>query len=39
MIEEKEYSKENVKKYLKKLKLDFPDVDSHLLEVALLQYF
>ena len=39
MIEEKEYSKENVKKYLKKLKIDFPDVDSHLLEVALLQYF
>jgi len=39
MIEEKEYSKENVKKYLKKLKLDFPDVDSHFLEVALLQYF
>ena len=38
MIEEKEYSPETVKKYLKKLKNDFPNVDTHFLEVALLQY-
>ena len=38
MIEDKEYSPDTVKQYLKKLKNDFPDVDTHFLEVALLQY-
>lgn len=37
-MEEKEYSPETVKKYLKKLKTDFPNIDTHFLEVALLQY-
>jgi len=39
MMEEKEYSPETVKKYLKKLKTDFPNIDTHFLEVALLQYY
>jgi len=38
MMEEKEYSPETVKKYLKKLKNDFPNMDYHFLEVAMLQY-
>jgi len=32
------YSPELVEKYLKELKKQYPDHDSHLLEMAILQY-
>ena len=32
------YSPELVEKYLKEMKKKFPDIDLHLLEMAILQY-
>ena len=37
-MESKTYDKDIFNKYLKKLKKEYPDLDSHFLEIAVLQY-
>ena len=37
-METEKYSSELVEKYLNKLKKEYPEKDSHFLEVAVLQY-
>ena len=37
-MESKTFDKDIFNKYLKKLKTEYPDLDSHFLEMAVLQY-
>ena len=37
-MESKTFDKDIFNKYLKKLKKEYPDLDSHFLEMAVLQY-
>ena len=37
-MESKTYDKDIFNKYLKKLKKEYPNLDSHFLEMAVLQY-